>query len=178
MKKLGKYLVMAGLAAALSVAPMTSYAGIWENAKKDSAQTETVAYEFKSGDTVIAMGAEAATVVKALGKPAKAVFEADSCAYQGKDKVYTYAGFELNTYPVDGKERIASVYFLDDSVATPEGIKIGSKAKDVVDAYGKEYNKEEQKLGTYSYSTDTAELRIYTTKDVVDGVEYLVKAAK
>ena len=162
MKKLRKYLVMAGLAVALAAAPMTSYAEIWGNAKKDSTQTET----------------EAASVVKALGKPAKAVFEVDSYAYQGKDKVYTYAGFELNTYPVDGKERIASVYFLDDSVATPEGIKIGSKAKDVVDAYGKEYNKEEQKLGTYSYSTDTAELRIYTTKDVVDGVEYLVKAAK
>lgn len=178
MRKVKKYLVTAGLAAAVAAMPMTSYGGIFKSTKAEATQTETVKYEFKSGENVIAMGAEAAPVIKALGKTAKAVFEADSCAYQGKDKVYTYAGFELNTYPVDGKERIASVYFLDDSVATPEGIKIGSKAGDVVNAYGKEYDKEEQKFGTYSYSTDTTQLRIYTTKDVVDGVEYLVKTVK
>ena len=88
MKKLRKYLVMAGLAVALAAAPMTSYAEIWGNAKKDSTQTETVAYEFKSGDTVVAMGAEAASVVKALGKPAKAVFEVDSYAYQGLSLIH------------------------------------------------------------------------------------------
>lgn len=178
MRNVKKYLVTAGLAAAVAAMPMTSYAGIFKSAKAETAREEAVKYEFKSGETVMAMGAEAAPVIKALGKTAKAVFEADSCAYQGKDKVYTYAGFELSTYPVDGKECVASVYFLDDSVATPEGIKIGSKAQDVVNAYGKEYNKDEQKFGTYSYVADTAELRIYTTKDVVDGIEYLVKAAK
>jgi len=178
MRKVRKYLAAAGLAAAVAAMPITSYGGILKGANTETAQTETVKYEFKSGETVIAMGAEAAPAIKALGKTAKAVFEAESCAYQGKDKVYTYAGFEMSTYPVNGKECIASVYFLDDSVATPEGIKIGSKARDVVNAYGKEYKKEEQKFGTYSYSTDTAELRIYTTKDVVDGVEYLVKTAK
>ena len=178
MRGVKRYLAAAGLAAAVAAVPVTSYGGIFKSVKTESAQTETVKYEFKSGETVVAMGAEADPVIKALGKTAKPVFEADSCAYQGKDKVYTYTGFELTTYPVNGKDCIASVYFLDETVATPEGIKIGSKAADVVNVYGNGYNKDEQKFGTYSYSTDTAELRIYTTKDVVDGVEYLVKAAK
>ena len=178
MKNVRKYLAAAGLTAAVAAMPITAYGGIFKSAKAESAQAEDVKYEFKSGETVIAMGAEAAPAVKALGATTKAVFEAGSCAYQGKDKVYTYTGFELTTYPVNGKDCIASVYFLDETVATPEGIKIGSKAADVVNVYGNGYNKDEQKFGTYSYSTDTAELRIYTTKDVVDGVEYLVKAAK
>lgn len=178
MKKVRKYLAAAGLAAVMAAMPLTSYGAIFKSTKTETAQTETVKYEFKSGETVIAMGAEAAPVIKALGKPSKNVFEVDSCAYQGKDKVYTYGGFELSTYPADGKECIASVYLTDDSVATPEGIKLGSKAQDVVNAYGKDYNKEEEKLGTYFYSTDTADLRIYTTKGVVDGIEYLVKPAK
>lgn len=180
MKSVKKYLVMAAVAASIAAVPVTAYGGIFKstkNAKTETAKTETVTYEFKSGETVIAMGAEAADVIKALGKTSKPVFEQDSCAYQGKDKVYTYAGFEMSTYPVNKKECIASIYLLDDSVETPEGIKIGSKVKDVVKAYGKEYDKQEEKFGTYVYKAGTTELRIYTTKDVVDGIEYLVVEA-
>ena len=174
MKGFRKYLAVAVAVTAMAATSITSYGGIFNSTK----QEETVKYEFKSGETVIAMGAEAEGTVKALGKTAKAVFEQDSCAYQGKDKVYTYAGFEMSTYPVNGKECIASVYFLDDTVATPEGIKIGSKKKDVTDTYGTEYDKQEEKFGTYSYSAGTAQLRIYTTNGVVDGIEYLVISGK
>lgn len=178
MRKSQKYLVMMGLAMAMAAVPMTSYGGFFKSAKTEAAEETAVKYEFKSGETVIAMGGEAEAVIKALGTPVKPVFEQDSCAYQGKDKAYVYGGFELDTHRVDGKERITSVYFLDDTVSTPEGIKIGSKKKDVTDTYGTGYDKEEEKFGTYSYTAGTAQLKIYTTGGVVDGIEYLVVSEK
>jgi len=172
MKKTGKRLLaVAGIVVMTASVPMTSYAFGWKNSTQETAAQETV-YDFISGTTRVSMGAEAAPVLKALGTPKK-TFEQDSCAYQGKDKVYTYDGFEVSTYPVKGKETIASVYFLDDTAATPEGIKIGSKKQDVVNAYGNDYKEE---FGVYRYTSGQTELVIYTTNGVVDAVEYLVIA--
>lgn len=168
------YGAVLALTLAMAAVPGTSYGGFFNKAKEETVQEETVKYQFKSGDTMIIMGAEAGDIVKALGNTTKAVFEQDSCAYQGKDRVYTYAGFEMSTYPVDGRECIASVYFLDNTVSTPEGIRIGSTRKEVTDTYGMEYDQDEARFGTYSYTCGTARLKIYTTKDVVDGIEYLV----
>ena len=40
-------------------------------------------------------------------------FEAPSCAFDGIDKTYTYAGFELLTYPKDDKDYVSSVVLKD-----------------------------------------------------------------
>lgn len=170
MKTAGKLMAAAGIMVLVAAMPMTSYAFGWKNTGKETAAAQETVYDFVSGTVNISMGAEAAPVLKALGA-AKKTFEQDSCAYQGKDMVYTYDGFEISTYPVKGKETIASVYFLDDTVATPEGIKIGSKKQDIIDAYGKEYQEE---FGVYRYSAGQTELVIYTTNGIVDAVEYLV----
>lgn len=170
MKAAGKLIAAAGIMVLVAATPMTSYAFGWKNNTKETAAVQETVYDFVSGTVKVSMGTEAAPVLRELGT-AKKTFEQDSCAYQGKDMVYTYDGFELSTYPVKGKETIASVYFLDDTVATPEGIKIGSKKQDVIDAYGKEYKEE---FGVYRYSAGQTELVIYTTNGVVDAVEYLV----
>lgn len=92
-------------------------------------------YSFTSGSTKIEMGADAAKVVDELGE-ADDYFESESCAFEGLDKVYTYAGYKLNTYPVDDKDYVLSVVFRDDTVETEEGISIGSTKDEVTDAYG------------------------------------------
>lgn len=171
-KRMKRLLAVAGVVTALAAMPMTSYAFGWKNSAKETAAAQETAYDFVSGTVKVSMGTEAAPVLKALGA-AKKTFEQDSCAYQGKDKVYTYDGFEISTYPVNGTETIASVYFLDDTVSTPEGIKIGSKKQDIFDAYGTGYKEE---FGVYRYGAGSAELVIYTTNNVVDAVEYLVIA--
>lgn len=140
-----------------------SYAG---GAQKEKA----AAYSFKAGATTITVGENAKDVLSALGKADK-TFEQDSCAYQGKDKVYTYKGYELSTYPVKGVDKIASVYFLDKTVATPEGIRIGSSKEEALKAYGNNYK---ELAGVYRYVSGETELDIYTTNNVVDGIEYLV----
>lgn len=79
MRKSGKYLTAAILAVSMAVTPITSYGFGWSKTEAAEEKKEE-SYAFKTGDTVITMGAEAAPILKALGK-AKSTFEQDSCAY-------------------------------------------------------------------------------------------------
>lgn len=169
----GKFKMMAaaGLAAlCVAVAPFPSMAWGFNSTRQTQTAQEEQGYVFKSNETAVVMGAEAAPILQALGAPSE-TFEQDSCAYQGKDIVYLYDGFEVSTYPVNGKECIASVYITSDKVSTPEGIKLGSSYEDMVKAYGKSYKEEN---GVYRYTSGTAELAVYTTKKMVDAIEYTV----
>lgn len=161
MKKHLSILLLSGILMAGAAMP---------SAAATTATAEEVAYSFQSGDTVIKMNEAAAPVIAALGKEEK-YFEADSCAYQGKDKTYTYKGFELSTYPVKGKDYVSSVYFLDGTVATPEGIKIGSTYQDMISAYGKDYKEQN---GVYRYTKGNTELSLYTdSKKNITAIEYI-----
>lgn len=95
----------------------------------------TDGYEVTLKGVEIQMCADAAAVVEELGEE-KSYFESESCAFEGLDKVYTYSGFKLNTYPVGDQDYVLSVVFSDDTVETDEGIMIGSSKDEVLDAYG------------------------------------------
>ena len=82
-------------------------------------------YVFSYNGISIPMKAEAAPIVSQLGEPLNYI-ESESCAFKGLDKIYTYASFELCTYPVDGVDYVLSVRFTNDTVSTAEGISIGS----------------------------------------------------
>ena len=77
-------------------------------------------YAFRSGNTEIAIDADAAPILASLGEW-RDYAESASCAFEGLDKVYTYAGFEVQTYPMNGKDYVYMVMLYDDTVATPEG---------------------------------------------------------
>jgi len=174
MRSTKKILMVLGLSMALVSAPTTAFGFGWKSSKAAAETTAAaeVKYEFKVDKTVITVGAEAAPILKELGT-AKKTFEQESCAYQGKDKVYSYDGFDICTYPVNGKDYISAVYIMNDTVSTPEGLKIGAKKQDIIDIYGKEYKEE---FGVYRYTAGTTQLSIYTTNQVVDSIEYLVIA--
>lgn len=176
MRKAGirKMAVLLAVGIALSAA-VPAQAGLFDWFKSSSeTKEEKTAYAFVSNGTTILLDTEAAPVLKALGTPQQ-TFEQDSCAYQGKDKVYTYAGFQVGVYPVNGVDKISFVYLLDDTVSTPEGIKVGSSVDQVIQAYGKEYT---EQFGTYRYTLGNTELSIYTMNKVVDAVEYQIAPAK
>lgn len=160
------------LAAALIAAmtPQYVYGAVKETQTMQA--DENKGYEFLYGTTRIALNQDAALILSALGK-AERVFEQDSCAYQGKDKVYSYNGFELSTYPVNKKDCVASVYLINDKVQTEEGIKIGSTYDEMIKAYGKDYKMENQ---VYRYVKNGTELAFYMTDYKVDGIEYTVAA--
>lgn len=123
-------------------------------------------YGFVSGETLLYAGADPA-VLAALGEPQDKL-EAPSCVHPGFDRIYYYAGFEVNTQPTAaGGEVIVSVYLTDDSVSTPEGIYIGATLDAVKAAYGET-----------APAADNAMLYRYTKTDagVTGTVNFLVDA--
>ena len=128
-------------------------------------------FAFKSSDVVITIDDEAEVILNKLGEPMK-YFEAPSCAYQGLDKTYYYNGFEVTTYTDKGKDYIANILLVDDSVTTDEGIYIGSSKDDVVNAYGSEYV---ESTGQYSYSKGDSELQFIFENNLVISILYIKK---
>jgi hypothetical protein len=126
-------------------------------------------YVFESKGTAIAMNAKVEPILKSLGKE-KDYFEAESCAFHGLDKTYTYSGFELHTYELEKVDYVASIIFLDDSVSTKEGISINSDKKDVLKAYGDKFT---EKSGAYTYELDKSKLTFLFENDKVTSIEYL-----
>lgn len=124
-------------------------------------------YSFTSGSTKIEMNADASAVVEELGE-ADDYFESESCAFEGLDKVYTYPGFHLNTYPVDEKDYVLSVDFMDDTVETDEGISIGSSKDDVIEAYGEPT---EENANSLVYEKGDTEMTIGLDGDSVSSLE-------
>lgn len=119
-------------------------------------------------DCPLPMNAEFAPLLDFLGEP-DSYFEAASCAFDGLDKTYTYAGVEIITYPDGERDYISSVRLLDGSVSTPEGITIGSTREEVAAAYGEDF----QELGTqYVYEDGDARLSILFEDGAAVSVEY------
>ena len=79
MRKSGKWGGGGGGGGGGGWTPITSYGFGWSKTEAAGEKKEE-SCAFKTGDTVISMGAEAAPILKALGK-AKSTFEQDSCAY-------------------------------------------------------------------------------------------------
>ena len=104
-------------------------------AASDAPSASADAYVFTYNGVEIAMNAPAPAIIEALGD-GYTYFEAPSCAYEGMDKVYTYNSIVVRSYTRDGEDYIAAVELKDDTVATAEGIRIGSTEDEVRAAYG------------------------------------------
>lgn len=140
--------------------------------KTSEGTEESKGYIFENKGIIIAMHAKVAPILESLGK-STGYFEAESCAFQGMEKTYTYGGFELHTYESDKVDYVASVILLDDSVSTKEGIFINSNLDDVLKAYGDKYTK---KLSSYTYELDKSKLSFLIENDKVTSIEYTAVA--
>ena len=139
-----------------------------DNNKTDETEKEASGYFFEYNGTSIYMNTDVVPVIEALGE-ARDYFEAESCAFKGLDKVYSYPGIEISTYPMDGKDYISSLDLADDTVSTPEGIYLGSTVDDVIAAYGEDY---QESLGSYTYTKDDSKLQFITMDGEVIGITY------
>lgn len=116
----------------------------------------------------IQMHAPAAPILDALGEPVSYTEEA-SCAFTGLDKTYYYGGFYLQTYPLGDADYIYSVWLVDDSSSTNEGIYIGATQAEVEAAYGTEgFNGS----NAYILTGTTSTLTIILTDGVVSSIQY------
>lgn len=126
-------------------------------------------YLFNFNGVKISMHSPAAPLLEELGKEL-AYFEAESCAFQGLDKTYSYPGFDLMTYPIEGTDYISSIVLMDDSVTTPEGLYIGAPESDIISRLGEEYESEN---GSYVYIRGQSQLMIITEGGSVTSIEYI-----
>ena len=116
----------------------------------------------------ILMHDPAANVLEALGEPVSYTEEA-SCAFTGLDKTYYYGGFYLQTYPLGDADYIYSVWLVDDSSTTPEGIYIGASQAEVEAAYGTDgFNGD----NAYIMKGTTSTLTIILADGVVSSIQY------
>lgn len=135
----------------------------------DTEENEThKGYVFTYNDVVIEMDEEADPVIEKLGE-ANTYFEAPSCAFEGIDKMYGYNSFEVDTYPLEGKDYISSVIFKDDTITTSEGVGIGDTADKVEETYGEEGISEN---GMLVFAKDGMKLCFIMQDEVVISVEY------
>lgn len=129
---------------------------------------------YASGDAKFGIMDPADSVLSALGDP-DSTFESNSCAYQGKDKFYYYDGFELLVNDVDGTERVTGITVADDTVQTPQGVKIGMSIDDALALMeGMEYA---QAGDTYKFTVGSTLLRFQVGEDnTIVAIEYSVAA--
>ena len=117
----------------------------------------------------VAVNADMADVLAELGEE-QSYFEAESCAFEGLDKTYTYPGFVITTRPDSEKDYVNSIRLTDDTVTTGEGVYIGSTEADVTTAYGESTSDTE---GMLSYTAGDVALNFILEDGVVTSIEYL-----
>ena len=125
-------------------------------------------YLFEAGGIQIGMHEYAEGVLAALGD-ADAYYETPSCAFQGMDKQDTEGGYMLKTYEDQGLDYVYDIYFLDESVSTPEGIHIGSTVEEMIGIYGDGYTED---FGMYIYVKERSKLQFLVMDGVITSVDY------
>lgn len=174
-----KWIITVFIIAALAMAAFLIIRGMNPGVKpNNSAQTDALTtsvngtekekYFFEYNGQEIKINAPVAPITEVIGEPIH-FFEAQSCAFEGMDRVYTYSGFDLQTYTIDNKEFVFSVSFLDDTVATREGISIGASLEDVTKAYGSDF---EKSFNQYNYIENESKLSFIIENDEVVSIEY------
>lgn len=138
------------------------------NQKTEDLSVQNTGYTFQTNGVTVVIDAKAAPIIEALGEPAS-YFEAESCAYQGMDKLYTYGSYEINTYEKDGTDYISSVRLMDDTVQTQEGVSLFMTMEDMTSAYGSDYAEEQ---GMYVYEKDGMKLKFIITDNEIVSIEY------
>lgn len=126
-------------------------------------------YTFEAQGVTIAIDADAEAYIEALTELIS-YYEAPSCAFGDLDKIYTYSGFELDTYSINGRDYVKSIILQDDSVMTPEGVCIGDAAEKIEEIYGAASSADDEMM---LYVKDNMKLCFLIREGQVVSIEYL-----
>lgn len=108
-------------------------------------------------------------LISALG-PDYTYYESPSCAYIGMDKIYMYQGFWIYTYPdTDAVDHVLQVVLTDDTLSTPEGLRIGDSAQKATELYGTNYT---DSNGSFAYTLGKTSLMIIIKNGQVNSIQY------
>ncbi len=119
------------------------------------------------GNVLVQTGVDMNTLLEQLGTPDDFV-QARSCLYDGDDKVYTYGGIAVYTYP-NGAEDIVYLIEVSGNEKLLSNVGVGSAVAEVTEAYGSDYA-EFGMMIAYDLS-DTASISFQIDNDTVTFIE-------
>lgn len=126
-------------------------------------------YSFAYNGKPVRIGEDGNTVASSLGAYTDYI-EEDSCGGEGPDKSFVYPGFRYETVMQNGVDRIVKIVLTDDSVATPQGVRIGDAKSAVIAAYGDGYT--ETADGNLIYTDGQTKLTFGIRDGVVTAIHY------
>lgn len=150
------------LYAVVLVAAMVMLAGCGRKDNKD-------VFGYNNGSVVLVPGEKFDAQADGLSETI-AYMEAASCYFDGLDKVFTYDGYEVTTYPKGDGDYIQSINITSDAIKTDKGIGVGSTPAQLEAAYGKDYTVS-GKMYEY-YQDDTKYMYFFILNDVVQYYGY------
>lgn len=124
---------------------------------------------FVSGSICVEPLEEANSVLNRLGEP-QSTFEADSCAYQGKDYYYYFSGYELTVNEIEGVKRVTAISLVDDTVKAefPGGLLgIGDREETLLTVLGGEEGQE-----YYEYSDGVLMVQVQLTEGCITALVF------
>ena len=139
---------------------------------QQQSQNTSTGYVFTTNGVNIAIDEKIEDITSKLGDPKGGYYEAKSCAFDGMDKFWYYDSFTLQGYQKNGVDVVYSVTFMDDTVKTKEGIKIGDSKDKVISAYGSSYKEEN---GQIKYESGNMVLSFAIKDNAVTSIVYSVK---
>lgn len=126
-------------------------------------------YYFRAGGVEIAPGERAEDVLGYLGEH-RSMQSSPSCAFEGEERVYKYSGYDIYTFYENGREIVERVVITSDSVSTERGVRIGDSRHDVVEVYGRDYDKNGENI---EYDGERCRLQFIFRDGVVVSIKYL-----
>lgn len=126
-------------------------------------------YFFPIGNRELRIGDDATEFIKE-SEPPLDKYTSPSCAFEGDDTVYDYGTYQITTYLSGDTEIFTGFYLIDPSIATKEGIRIGSSFDQMVSAYGDRYTEE---YGVYTYTLGLSDLSFVVVDDTITSISYL-----
>lgn len=137
--------------------------------EQEASATDSLGQAFVCGDVSVAPLEEAEAVLARLSEPLS-TFEADSCAYQGKDYYYYFSGYELTVNEIEGVKRVTAISLVDDTVKAefPGGLLgIGDTEETLLNVLGGEPGQE-----YYEYTNDTMQVQVQLTEGVITALVF------
>lgn len=142
-----------------------------DNKTDGTNEVQVEKYFFELGGVKFSPNDNTADFISKLGEP-NDYFESESCAFQGLDKVYTYAGVVIRTYPKDNADYVLNIELKDDSVSTPEGAFIGDSVDTVKQIYG---TPDDETPTALIYKKGTTLLYFIFADDTVTAITYMAE---
>ena len=145
-----------------------------ESGANNPGSTATYKFTYKGADFVINQEVDLSKFVDGTDYE---LIESMSCANAagelGWEIRFTGGSVEVRTTPEDGKQLIQNIIVYDDTVATPEGISVGSKVDQFKAVYGEPTDTTEEAL-IYEVTEDTV-LQFNVKNDAVWQIQYLMQ---